>query len=326
MEGDIIVVHLIEEILHAYDLHPVNQIRVTRDQPKKNSIIQCQCDGKWYVVKRYQDGWTTKDKIQKSGEFNRYLADAGMPVAKMLDREECYSYLLSLNGESQLFSVEEYIDGKEIGEVTEAVVQQLGMLLAEQHVISEQSGYSFGYSSEWTLMEGARVAYEGVSENYECFLELVENAKAYGYEGSLLYQITDVYHEKRRMLEKMWNELPRGPIQGDWCPYNMVVDSTEKIVGIFDFNIAGDEAFVNELASLHAYYGERGSDLVQGYETIRPLNNIEKETYPVLLSVILPFRFDRTNSIIALMKAKEDKAVMEKLDETLTLLNQKSTT
>lgn len=319
-------VHLIEEILHAYDLHDVNQIKIIRDQPKKNSIIKCQCNGQWYVLKIYRDGWTTEDKLQKSGEFNRYLADAGIPVAKMLDRDGWYSYPSYLNEETQLVSIEKYIDGKEIDEVTDGIAQQLGRLLAEQHVSSEQSGFTFGYSSEWTLMDGEHVTYEEISENYECFLELIESAKGYGYEGALLYQITDVYHEKRRMLEKMWNELPRGPIQGDWCPYNMVVDSTEKIVGIFDFNIAGDEAFVNELASLHAYYGERGSDLVQGYETIRPLNNIEKETYPVLLSVILPFRFDRTNSIIALMKAKEDKAVMEKLDETLTLLNQKSTT
>ncbi|WP_053402396.1 phosphotransferase [Priestia koreensis] len=324
--GDIINVHLIEEIFHAYDLHHVNQIQIMRDQPKKNSIIKCQCNGQWYVLKIYQDGWTTEDKLQKSGEFNRYLADAGMPVAKMLDRDGWYSYRSYLNEETQLVSIEEYIDGKEIDEVTDGIAQQLGRLLAEQHVSSEQSGFTFGYSSEWTLMDGERVTYEEISENYECFLELIESAKGYGYDEALLSKITDAYYEKRGMLEKVWHELPKGPIQGDWCPYNMVVDSTEKIIGIFDFNIAGDEAFVNELASLHAYYGERGSDFLQAYETIRPLSNIEKELYPVLLSVIVPFRFDRTNSIIALMKENEEEAVKKKLEETLTLLTKASAT
>ena len=53
---------------------------------------------------------------------------------------------------------------------------------------------------------------------------------------------------KREELQKVWNDLPKGAVQGDFSPNNILLNDNSAFESLIDFNIAGDEVFINHLA------------------------------------------------------------------------------
>jgi len=140
----------------------------------------------------------------------------------------------------------------------------------------------------------------------------------------------ELYLEKREEAQRVWHTLPCGAIQGDFCHYNMVVDASCKISGIFDFNIAGDEVFVNELCALGIYFAYHVNHdesptyiyetLISAYVAERPLVSNEIDIMNTLFNIIRPFRFDRVDNMIELIEAGKRVEAEGALKETIALL------
>ena len=127
---------------------------------------------------------------------------------------------------------------------------------------------------------------------------------------SLFHEIEALYNVHRTKLHAMWAELPTAATQGDFCPYNLLFQDN-KIVGLFDFNLAGDEVLINECVAVGIYLSwhvdyngtltasERFTQYIESYQSERPWTKLEYDAFPSLFSIIRAFRFDRVENGIA---------------------------
>lgn len=314
---------LIKETLYKYGFKDIVEIKVLRDKPDRNKIIRCDCKNKVYIMKIYCDGWTTAEKINKQGIINNFFVENGMPFATIFKVRGQYYNNITIDDVEYKFSLEEFIYGKEPEKITDKMSKQMATLLAKQHILSEKSGFRFGYDSCWSLFSENLVTNDLCPENYEFFLKFIENATKYKYDEALINKIKITYNDKRNALLQIWDKLPSGPIQGDWGEYNMVIDDEENIIGIYDFNISGDEVFINEFASIVSWNVEDIQGFIKNYTSIRPFTELEKEAYPIIMQIVKPFKFYRVEHIVNLMQDNKQVEVMEFIEETLTLLNKK---
>lgn len=312
---------LIKQKLCEYGIDKTDEIKIIRDKPGINIIIKCICPDKNYIMKIYRDGWSTAEKLNNEGMLNNYFVDNGMPFARILKINGQYCSNIIIDGINYNVSLEECINGIYPEKISSRMSEQMAELLAKEHMLSERSNLHFGYPSCWSVIYGNTVTNDKIPENLEFFLKFIEKSKEYKYDSDLINNIEKLYYEKKNLLSKVWDELPCGPVQGDWGEYNMVVDNDDKILGIFDFNIAGDEVYVNEFASIVSWNVDDEHMFIEKYTSIRPFNELEKEVYPIIMQIVKPFKFYKVNNIIKLMEEDNRIEAMELIEETLMLLN-----
>lgn len=311
---------IINFLLHC-GFKEISEIETLRHKEGTNTILKCTCDNKAYIMKIYQDGWSNSEKVNKEGIINNYFTDNGMPFARILKINERYSNDILIDGVSYAASIEEFIDGISPAKITNKMSKQIAELLAKEHLLSQSCYFKFGYPSCWSLIRCNNVANDVLPENFEEFLKFMKKARSYHYDDVLLSKIEELYYNKRNALMKVWDKLPSGPIQGDFGEYNMFIDETENIIGICDFNIAGDEVYVNELASIIGWNVDDPEMFLDTYTSIRPLNEMEKQVYPIMLQISVPFKFYRVDDIVKLMEENNREKAEDAIKETLSLLN-----
>lgn len=119
--------------------------------------------------------------------------------------------------------------------------------------------------------------------------------------------LCDVVQDEMKFLLANWpDNLPKGPIHGDYFDDNVFYDG-ETAVGVIDFHFACHDFYAFDLAiAINAWCfnganhleQERYNNFLKGYESIRPLSKEEKESFPVLL---------RAASIRFLLSRMEEK-------------------
>lgn len=63
----------------------------------------------------------------------------------------------------------------------------------------------------------------------------------------ILEKIWENYNEIRERIKIGYDILPNGAIQGDLSTNNILVDTNHSLCGIIDFNIGGNDVFVNHM-------------------------------------------------------------------------------
>ena len=205
--------------------------------------------------------------------------------------------------------------------------------MGKMHRISEESELSFKHSTTWSLFGGNQTDELGdYDENELFFQDLIKSLDDGTYDVNMINQLKKSYYQIRGKAFSLWNSLPHGPIQGDFCPNNMVIDANEKIVGVFDWNISGDEVFINEACAVAIYtifhfeWKEEVSEenklraFFDAYREHRHLTKKELEIAPVLFNIIRPFRFDRIEPILERITKNEREQVEEDVQETVRLM------
>jgi hypothetical protein len=89
----------------------------------------------------------------------------------------------------------------------------------------------------------------GIDEKEENFNQLI-NLLIDENENSLAQCLTNRYREIRKELEAVYLELPRCVFQGDENFSNILIDEKQHFRGFIDFNLAGTEVIVNQLANI----------------------------------------------------------------------------
>lgn len=312
---------MIQEVMQRYFSKPITRHEILRD--KDRLVAEVEVDGELFYLKGEKQ---PEQFVETIIAFTELMSNAGLPF---IMSEQALDGKRYVEHENLFFILERKGIGKEIKALRKEHLQELGKSLGKQHVVSSTIDLRFGSGTSWGMFGGNKTNELGdYDENELSYLDLVHCVEEIGRFELELSMVKELYLARRAILQAEWSELPAGPVQGDLLPYNLLFQEN-KISVIYDYDIAGDEVFVNEcvanaiyLAWHHDFEGnetpeERYNTYINAYTSERPLLNRELEMVPHLFAIIRAFRYDRIEEGIEKIKQGDGKAF---LDETIKLL------
>lgn len=100
----------------------------------------------------------------------------------------------------------------------------------------------------------------GMDEKQDNFNQLIRLLRS-EEEDDLANRLEVRHTDIRRKLHEIYRELPRCVFQGDENFSNVLIDDVQHFAGFIDFNLAGAEVIVNQLANLAGFdYDEKQTD------------------------------------------------------------------
>lgn len=307
----------ISAICKKYDIDPV-EVELLRSSEKV--LVKVTSDAH-YLLKGERAEFSY---WEASCHYAHLLYKNNMNVARYLkNRDSCYV----TEQESFVFTLEQELRGQELTDMTDALLYKLGRFLGEQHNISMQLKSPFTTATSWSLFGGNATENIGdYDENELSFLEFQGSYQSH----PLFATIESRYLEYRKVLQKAWAQLPQGAVQGDFCYYNMLQEENGSLA-IFDFNLAGNEVYMNEAVAVAVYHAwhapyegnlteqERYLVFLTSYNDERPFIESELVLLPLLKSVVRAFRFDRVEAGVSL---EDEQKRNEFMQETLDILRE----
>ncbi len=223
-------------------------------------------------------------------------------------------YIQSMNDsyvvqyEDKVYSLELALRGKPIEIITDIELKEIGRSLGVLHHLSMKMPNLFNNATSWSLFDENKSEQIVEYDEYELsFLKFKNHFNSH----PLLNKIESLYREYRFNLQQVWMRLPQGAVQGDFCYYNMLLQP-DNILAIYNFNLAGNEVYLNECIAVAVYHAchapyrgklkeqDRFELFMNSYKKERPLENLEEIYYPQLKSILQAFRYDRIELGIAL--------------------------
>ncbi|MDN4608999.1 hypothetical protein [Sporosarcina highlanderae] len=274
------------------------------------------------VVKFVKENTHPPHIIESQSVFSEYLRSQGIltPRRYVSGGKYCLSY--KVNGMDVAVTVEDYF-GEEIKAIDFNLAYQMGQLMGKIHRISENGNCLIGRSTIFDLL-----GYNEVS-GYNTFRELGEAGKI---NAEMYRKIKGLYSERLERIRLSWRKLPRFATQGDISINNL--SYTGGNLGIFDYNIAGDQTLVGDMV-LEGLLTANEMDLsdgltdndrpelfkqfYKGYITERPLSDEEKNVLSDIYTISSALWFTKIkyneNSLEKLIDRNEREKVGELLHE-----------
>ena len=312
---------MIQEVMQQYFSKPITRHEILRD--KDRFVAEVEVDGELFFLKGEKQ---PEQFVETIIAFTELMSDAGLPF---IVPEKTLIGERHVKHENLLFILERKGVGKEVNVLRLEQLQELGQSLGKQHALASASDLRFGRGSGYSMFGGNETEEFGdYDENEVMYLELVRCLEDKGQFEQELVKIKELYLARRANLKAEWSNLPNGPVQGDLAPYNSLFQQ-DRLTAIFDFDIAGDEVFVNDFMSNAIYLAlnydfdgtetpeERYHAYIDAYTSERPLSNREMEMVPHLFAIIRAFRYDRIEEGIEKIKQGHGKVF---LDKTIQLL------
>lgn len=209
--------------------------------------------------------------------------------------------------EAYVFTLETKLEGQEIDTLEDVHLKEIGTNLGKMHCYSLQNNLNLNKATSWSMFGGN--ATDAIGDYDENELSFLEFTQTFQHEAEFPL-IQTLYENYRQRLQSSWTSLPKAAIQGDFCYYNMLFEQG-KLVGLFDFNLAGDEILLNECVAVGIYLSwhvtyngnlsseERFKLFLDHYRTEREWMEIEWTAFPMLFAIIRAFRYDRVEKGIA---------------------------
>ncbi|MEH6945245.1 phosphotransferase [Bacillus sp. JJ722] len=308
------------DVAYHFNIEHIEQIQFYRNED--NILVEFYSHGQQFYLKGEE---ANEEFTQKTVQFASLMKEKGFPFTTYLYTD---SGAPTFKYNNFILTLEEKIEGTEIEQLTMLQLKEIGSLLGKQHQLSSQINFSFDSGTSFGMFGGNATDSLGDYDENELSFQDFINAMI---GKDLVDDIQKIYLEKRQHVKEVWHSLPSGPVQGDFCPYNMIFSETGKIKGVYDFNIAGNEVFLNECIAAGVYISwhysfageesplERFHCFMQSYENSRPLTLLERTYFDTIFQIIRAFRFDRIEEGI------EDKVRHKKfIEETYEILNSSS--
>lgn len=303
------------ELCDKYGIIP-NYIEILRRNER--FLAKVNSDQKYFLKGEIAD----KAYWENCCYYSSLLLENGMNVThyqKSLDA----TYVVEV--EEKVFSLEISLAGKPVEVLTDREITEIGRLLGIQHALSIEIPTPFNTATSWSLFGGNQTDEIGdYDENELSFLDFKKH-----YENHLLFpNIESLYQEYRQSIYEIWSVLPQGAVQGDFCYYNMLLEEDGSLA-IYDFNLAGNEVYLNECIAVGVYHAwhapyegklkeeERFQLFLDSYKRERPLNVSEQATFSQLKAIIRAFRYDRIEDGISLKVEHEQNFFIQ---DTLLIL------
>jgi Ser/Thr protein kinase RdoA (MazF antagonist) len=290
----------IQDVLSAFGLPRASEWRLLpKSAAKRDELVKVSfADHRPVLIRFHDPGYYRPGAIDCQTLFRSRLHAGGVPVPALY-RHRAGRFLMDLTWRREIWTVtvEEWIDGEPPHFVTPSLVSILGRTLGKMHVLVGGYGPLFGHGTDLSLF-GHRDEYHANAGRLRKALE--------GLGLEMPPSLEDAYKVARGRLAGLWDDLPAGPVHGDLAEHNLLLDETENVKAVLDFNLAGDEVFINEVVHTCLRlpsFGDESHDrayttrFLRAYEEVRPLSVKERLAAPYLVTVIRPFRLREVRRI-----------------------------
>lgn len=264
------------------------------------------------IVKFIKDENYPHKDIENQSVFSEHLRKNGILTPKRYISNGKHCITESIDENALDITVEDYI-GEEIKTIDFKSAYKIGELIAEMHIISLRDNCIIGADTIFNV-----TGYNEVS-GFEKFCEIKNDSML---NQNLCNEINEIYNEKLNRIKSVWNTLPKCAVQGDISINNLTYKDSK--LGIFDYNIAGDEVLVGDMileGLLTAYEMDLGDTLtaserpelfkcfVKGYLSERILTEAEYSIAQDIYAICNALWFTRIlyneNSLIKMLERKE---------------------
>lgn len=202
-----------------------------------------------------------------------HLAAKGSPVPRTIHDRSGASYRI-IDGKA--VALIEYLPGVSVDHPTRAQATSVGKALATIHLAAQDFGQERAQSlglAEWDRLI------------HQCGEEGLRRIDA---------ELPEFAFAELSWLAGSWpGGLPHSVVHCDLFPDNVLMLGDE-VTGLIDFYFAATDFLAYDLAVTHAAWSferggarfrpEIGAALLSGYESLRPLNDVERDALPVLAS------------------------------------------
>lgn len=316
----------------------VQMIERHRDDGERYIYVVTTTEGKKLVIKCYCNSYNTPEKVNGWAALASLYKQHGIqvPLFMKFNNGE-YATILERNDKAFLIWVEEYIhmvitDEKVIFQsMDEAFYEALGTCLGKMHSASKDSLLKMPWNSPWVLFD-TFCEEDEFDENYGNVHDLYHVLSQFSeIDKSRLDRIWTQYNMKRAAIKQNYTNLPNGAVQGDLSVNNLIVNEACEFVGVLDFNIAGNDVFINHMLQegiFLAYYSEafwnnehellamhkKISKFIVAYSKHYELSSQEQAVMNLLYQIIRPFRMEKVYPTIRIAKEGQFDEVNRRLE------------
>lgn len=286
----------LRRVLVAFGLpEPADWVLLRRSAVKRDEMVRVAFSAPHApaLVRFHDPKYYRRSDIEHQTRLRSHLSALGVPVPRLHTAINGDLFIVvTMHEEDWPVTVEDWVDGEPPQAVTFPLISGMGRTLAAMHAAASGSGVDFGHGTGMSLFTD--------DDQYARNAARVRAISAQtDIEQERLTLLFGSWDRARGRLREMWPNLPAGPVHADFAEYNLLLDRTEDIAAVIDFNLAGDDVFVNEL--VHACLrlpssGEEDRDrdnwkaFITAYESVRTLSVQERLAVPYLVTVVRPFR------------------------------------
>lgn len=202
-------------------------------------------DHKKFIIKLLSKNLISFNHEEQQAEFSEFLRNNDIWIPQKYMNGNFYGTIFDLSNQKFYVTVEDYF-GEDVKFITLQSSYALGVLLAKMHMVSMKYGYHLKYGPTYRALEEKRVEMQNLWGNVdESILKEIHHL-----------HIDSVHRRRILRLKELWDFLPIGAVHGDLgLTSNLML--YKKRFGVIDFNLSGDEVFLNDL--LVTWYSSRYS-------------------------------------------------------------------
>ncbi len=243
----------IELILRNYGINTVSYIQLIDSTRNADDIRLNYIIDKKYVLRFCNDPAITENRLSELNRLVGRYHDAGIVCpgfiaqknGKYLHDKTPLKYYLSEFIDLRLASEVNLKDAKSLEkEITDSVA-----MFAERYRNIDLSS-TFGMYSLFDLAPYDKEI--GIDEKEDNFNELIVCLHEIS-QNDLANRLNTRHKDVREKIKAIYTDLPRCVFQADENFSNVLIDNNEHFVGFIDFNMAGTEVVVNQLANLAGF-------------------------------------------------------------------------
>ncbi len=210
------------------------------------------------------------EEEKKELKYLEYLGENGIPCPGVVLTQNGEDYIMLKGKMASMFT---FLNGKEVLDVNEKIIEEFGTVLGKMHKLSENMKLERDEKIEMDYL------FESISKDEIKLKEIL----AENYSG--------VMEKLKEIRITDFSKLPNGIIHNDIFPDNVFTENG-IITGVIDFNDAMTQPFIHDIAIvlnfwIYNKFGEYKENLVKsffsGYSKIRELKKEEKEILPIAM-------------------------------------------
>lgn len=302
--------------------------RCRKDEDRFIYIVKLE-NNESFVIKFYKNNYNTIEKVNGWAKLAKIYKKHELKVPEFKRFEDGnYAILNEDDGASYLVWAEEYICKKTLDDLnldnnmSEDLLGQLGHYLGKMHDAAKKECIKFNWNSPWVLFDNFSED-DKFDENYLNAYSLYIELKVLPVDLHLLENIWKCYNKIRDKLKIGYDKLPNGAVQGDLSTNNILLDNNHNLYGIIDFNIAGNDVFVNHMMEEGIFLSYASdnfwntpeeilnmeinlSNFIEGYCKNYTLSHEEIDKIECLYQIIRPFRMEKVYPTIRLAHEEKD--------------------
>lgn len=304
--------------------------RIFHEENSKSfqSVAKVRCLNGRTVFLKMRIGEEVLGLTEKQCRFGMFLKENGFYVPCYLPTlDGTYCLEESIHGEQCRITVEEPVNNsaERLGEIH---YEQIGELLGRLHSTVEKEQYRMGVANRWNLTEED----SDLNKIFAKLEKLEKIAEKSLTDMDVFWKLSEYGRQKKDMLKKWLKNLDVYAVHGDFHRGNLIYDSGENIVGILDFDLAGDNVLVQDLINQAWYLAYRDREawdekkrkfnryriqkifdiIYNGYKSIRQLKPDEK-AYFVDLKNWTYYLWSRRIRYLYQLAETEDEMLEEEL-------------